>query len=159
MTMLRPVCFAATVVLVIATVLPATGHAASDEEIVAAIESVMQAAEDAWNTGDIPAYMACYWRSPELRFAGGDRVSYGWQQVLAGYERAYPDQAAMGTLTFSELDISVLADDAAICFGRWRLQRTIDATPDDNPRGVFTLVLRLIDGQWRIVHDHTSAAD
>ena len=25
------------------------------------------------------------------------------------------------------------------------------------PNGLFTLILRRIDGQWRIVHDHTSS--
>ena len=26
------------------------------------------------------------------------------------------------------------------------------------PGGVFTLVFRRLDGEWKIVHDHTSAA-
>jgi len=121
------------------------------------IRSVMQAAEDGWNAGDLEQYMGCYWRSEELRFAGGDEVDTGWEAVLASYRRAYPDRATMGRLTFSELDVSVLAGDAAVVFGRWRLDGEGEDAAEA-PRGVFTLVVRRINGAWRIVHDHTSAA-
>ena len=47
----------------------------------------------------------------------------------------------------------VLAPDAALAFGRWRLQRE-----KDEPAGLFTLVLRKTSEGWRIIHDHTSAA-
>ena len=45
------------------------------------------------------------------------------------------------------------ADDAATVFGRWKLVRE-----DDEPHGLFTLVMRRFDEGWRIVHDHTSSA-
>jgi len=122
------------------------------------ILQVMQTAEAGWNAGDLEQYMACYRQSDRLRFAGGDRVSFGWHQVLANYRRSYPDRATMGTLTFSEMDVTMLAPDAAIVFGRWQLARETDATAADQPRGLFTLVFRREDGDWRIVHDHTSSA-
>ena len=100
--------------------------------------------------------MDSYWRSDELRFAGGDRVSFGWEKVLAGYRKSYPDQETMGALTFSELDVTVLAEDAALVFGRWHLARAGEER-DAAPQGVFTLLLRRLSVGWRIVHDHTSA--
>ena len=39
-------------------------------------------------------------------------------------------------------------------FGRWRLERAQDA-----PSGLFTLLFRRTSAGWRIVHDHTSAAE
>ena len=60
----------------------------------------------------------------------------------------------MGHLTFSGLDVTVLSDDSAYVFGRWSL-----AQEKDDPHGLFTLVFRRLDEGWRIVHDHTSAAD
>jgi len=126
---------------------------ARGQTFVSAISPV-RTAQDGWNAGDLEAYMQSYWESPDLRFAGGDRVSLGWHQVLANYQRGYPDQAAMGRLEFSDLDVDLLAPDAAVVFGRWRLFRA-----EDQPHGLFTLILRRFDGDWRIVHDHTSAAD
>jgi ketosteroid isomerase-like protein len=60
----------------------------------------------------------------------------------------------MGTLTFSELQITRLSGDAALVIGRWRLARQ-----GDKPQGRFTLLFRRTSDGWRIVHDHTSAAE
>ena len=59
----------------------------------------------------------------------------------------------MGTLTFSDLEITPLGRDAAIALGRWKLKRS-----KDEPHGRFTLIFRRRAEGWRIVHDHTSAA-
>lgn len=58
----------------------------------------------------------------------------------------------MGTLRFSDLEITPLAPDAALVLGRWRLDREKDA-----PGGSFTLVMRKLSEGWRVVHDHTSS--
>jgi ketosteroid isomerase-like protein len=118
------------------------------------ILSVMQQAENGWNAGDLEAYMSCYHRSENLRFAGDDRLSFGWHQVLENYRKAYPDQKSMGRLDFYDLDISPLGKDSALVVGRWRLDRDFD-----QPHGVFTLVMRRMAAGWRIVHDHTSSGD
>ncbi len=34
-----------------------------------------------WNGGDIDGFMSAYWNSPELRFASGGTVTYGWQET------------------------------------------------------------------------------
>jgi ketosteroid isomerase-like protein len=57
----------------------------------------------------------------------------------------------MGQLSFSDIDITVLAPDAALAFGHWHLKRGNDQTG-----GVFTLLFRKTNAGWRIVHDHSS---
>ncbi len=104
----------------------------------------------AWNTGDIEAFMEPYRRSPDLTFSASGRVTRGWQPVLENYQTRYPDREAMGHLTFSDLEITELADEAALVLGRWKLERT------EPVGGAFTLVWRRIRGRWLIVHDHTS---
>lgn len=115
------------------------------------ITSVLQQQADRWNDGDVDGYMAPYWRSPELTFTAGGKVTRGFAETTERFRKAYPDRAAMGRLTFSDLEIHPLGWNAAWAMGRWRL----DAST--NKSGVFTLVLRRIDGQWVIVHDHTSS--
>jgi ketosteroid isomerase-like protein len=116
------------------------------------IARVLMAQRDAWNRGDIEAFMTGYWKSGELRFASGGTVTKGWQATLDGYRERYDDREKMGTLRFSGLDVSILSEDAALVFGRWKLERK-----DDAPGGLFTLLFRKIDDKWMIVHDHTSA--
>ena len=70
------------------------------------------------------------------------------------YLKKYGDRAEMGTLTFSDLEIEQLGPDSAVALGRWELKRT-----NDNPHGRFTLIFRHTPDGWRIVHDHTSAAN
>jgi ketosteroid isomerase-like protein len=60
----------------------------------------------------------------------------------------------MGVLTFSDLEVNVLAEDAAVVFGKWELERR-----GEDPWGLFTLLFKKTDDGWRIVHDHTSSAD
>lgn len=120
----------------------------------AQIEHVLTTQADAWNHGDIDGFMEGYAKLPTLRFASGGTVTYGWQETLARYKQHYPDRAAMGTLAFSDLDVNVLAPDAATVFGHWRLK-----TERGEPNGLFTLLFRKTEAGWRIVADHTSAAN
>ncbi len=119
----------------------------------ASIRLILQAQADAWNRGDIDAFMQTYAPVGDLRFASGGDVTYGWQPTLERYKARYPDRAAMGTLTFSELAVTELSPDAALVFGHWQLTRAHDA-----PHGLFTLLVRRTPAGWKIFADHTSAA-
>jgi uncharacterized protein (TIGR02246 family) len=124
------------------------------ERIIAAVRAVLDAQVAAWNRGEVEGYMAGYWRSGKTVFISGDTVTHGWQTVLEHYEKSYYNRERMGTLTFSELEITPIRNDTAIVVGRWQLQRTKDA-----PHGRFTLIFRRTRQGWRIIHDHTSSAN
>jgi ketosteroid isomerase-like protein len=121
------------------------------DRIIAAVRAVLDAQVNAWNRGDIEGYMAGYRRSEETVFVSGDSLTRGWQTVLARYKKNYDSREKMGTLTFSDLEITPIGSDAAIAVGRWHLQRV-----KDEPHGRFTLIFRKTRQGWRIVHDHTS---
>ena len=114
------------------------------------IRAVMTKQAADWNRGDIPAFMEGYWKSDQLTFVS-TRVTKGWQPTLENYKKSYPDKAAMGVLTFSDLEITVISKDAAVVLGSWSLQRE-----KDKPGGKFTLIFRKFKEGWRIIHDHTS---
>jgi uncharacterized protein (TIGR02246 family) len=133
--------------LVLAPTLRA-GNAAAE------IRAVLEAQTAAWNRGDIDGFMQGYDQSDSLRFASGGTITRGWQAALERYKKHYPDRAAMGTLTFTLIEIKVLSPDAAVVFGQWELARA-----QDHPHGLFTLTLQRETEGWRIVADHTSSAD
>ncbi|MFI5357640.1 MAG: YybH family protein [Opitutales bacterium] len=114
---------------------------------------ILQVQADAWNRGDLDAFMQTYAPVDDLRFASGGSVTYGWKPTLERYKKRYPDRAAMGTLAFSDLAVTELSPDAAIVFGHWRLTRAADA-----PHGLFTLLVRRTPAGWKIFADHTSSA-
>lgn len=117
-----------------------------------AIRSVMDAQVEAWNLGDIDTFMKSYWNSDKTEFVGSNGIVRGWQGVLERYRKSYPDRRAMGTLTFSDLEVTVLSSSAALVVGQFHLVRETD-----HPQGVFTLVFRKFPEGWRIINDHTSA--
>jgi uncharacterized protein (TIGR02246 family) len=122
-----------------------------DAAMRGAIEAVFRAQQDAWNRGDVRAFMDHYWKSDDLTFSSGGKTTRGWQATLAGYLERYPTREKMGQLTLSGLEITPLGDAAALVLGQWKLDRQSEPVG-----GNFTLVLRKIDGRWVIVHDHTS---
>ena len=120
---------------------------------VAEIQSVLGAQQDAWNRGDIDAFMNGYAQSASTVFVTEDEVRRGWETVRDRYRIRYSDRAKMGTLSFSDIEVTMLSPDAAIVLGGWRLKRA-----SDEPHGRFTLIFKRLPEGWRIVHDHTSAA-
>lgn len=124
-----------------------------DAEIISAVRAVLEAQKDAWNRGDIAGYMAGYDRSLNTTFVSGDNVSRGWQTVHDRYQKNYNSREKMGSLTFSDLEVTVVSKDAAVMLGRWHLSRATD-----EPHGRFTLIFRKTQQGWRIIHDHTSSA-
>lgn len=120
----------------------------------AAIRAVLEQQARDWNDGSIERFMQGYAKSDDIQFASGGSVERGWQPVFDRYVKKYGDRVAMGRLTFSDVEITMLSPDAALVLGRWRLQRE-----KDEPSGLFTLVFRRLPEGWRIIHDHTSAAE
>src|SRR5437762_3361025 len=124
------------------------------DDSVTEIRAVLTQQAEAWNRGDIGAFMEHYWKSDELTFSSGGQTTRGWKNTKENYQRRYPTREKMGQLTFSQLEVTPLDDSTALVLGRWRLAR------DESPvGGNFTLVFRKIDGKGVIIHDHTSRAE
>lgn len=117
----------------------------------AAVREVLTDQVTQWNNGDIPGFMTGYWKSEKTEFVNASGIFRGWGNVLQRYLREYPDPAAMGQLTFSDLEINLLSPDAAYVLGRWKLERQRGEIG-----GVFTLIFRKFPEGWKIIHDHTS---
>jgi ketosteroid isomerase-like protein len=133
---------------------PSAPAASSDSKD--AIEHVLHTQQDAWNRHDLEAFMQGYWNSPQLSFFSGAKEQNGWQATLDRYRATYASPGhEMGKLEFSGLRVEMLGDDAAFVRGAWHL-----TMPDGKtPHGLFTLVFHKFPEGWKIVHDHTSAAE
>jgi len=146
------------IVLVCLAVTALFGSAAaqSNPQGQAAIEQVLKTQQDAWNRHDLEAFMTGYWNSPELTFISGANKASGWQAALDRYRKTYQGGGKeMGKLDFSDLRIEPLGNDAAFVRGAWHLTMSDGNTP----HGLFTLVFRRFPDGWKIIHDHTSAAE
>lgn len=133
----------------------ATAQASTDNAKLA-VEQVLHLQQDAWNRHDLEAFMSGYWNSPELTFFSGAKETSGWQATLDRYRATYSSPGhEMGQLEFKNLRVVVLGPEAAFVRGEWHLTMSDGKTP----HGLFTLVFRKFPEGWKIVHDHTSAAE
>jgi ketosteroid isomerase-like protein len=122
----------------------------------AEVEHVLRVQQEAWNHHDLEGFMAGYWNSPELTFFSGAKENHGWQATIDRYRAVYASPGhEMGKLEFSGLRIKALGADAAFVRGSWQLTMSDGKTP----HGLFTLIFRKFPDGWKIVHDHTSAAE
>lgn len=115
-----------------------------------AVRSLMSEQQAAWNRGDIAGFMVHYWNSDSLTFIGSKGVTYGWQQTLDNYKKAYPDKKAMGELTFTLIEVQEVSPSSVYVIGKWHLEKEKPAG------GHFTLLWKKIGHKWVIVSDHTS---
>ena len=131
------------------------GNAAAPN-VQSEVELVLRTQQDAWNRHDLAGFMAGYWNSPDLTFFSGPQRTSGWQGALDRYRKVYQGEGKeMGKLEFSELQIVPFGSDAAFVRGAWHLTMSDGKTP----HGLFTLMFRKFPDGWKIIHDHTSAAE
>jgi ketosteroid isomerase-like protein len=128
--------------------------AATPTQERAAILRVIDRMEAAWNRGDFKGYMAGF-ENPGVVFVSGGRFQDGWQGTLDHYVRDYggsPERR--GQLHFYNMKVELLAPDAAMLIGQYRLIRGVRVT-----EGVNTRLFRKIHGHWLITMNHVSAYD
>jgi len=142
----------AVLVLVLTAACSASRTPAPDA--VKDVRMVWAAQVEAWNRGDLDAFMAGYWKSPDLVFFSNGSETRGWQATLDRYRARYQAEGKqMGTLDFPALEILALGPEAAMARGRWRLKM-----PDGKESsGMTSVVFRKLPEGWRIVHDHSSS--
>jgi len=120
------------------------------------IKRVLLSQVEAWNHGKLEAFMQGYWHSPDLTFFSGATETRGWEPTLARYRQRYQAEGKeMGKLEFQKLNIDLLSRRSAIVTGQWQLTMS----DGKQPHGLFTLIFKRLPVGWRIVHDHTSAAE
>lgn len=127
--------------------LTAFGQSNDEKEV----RKILSTQNEAWNRGDVDAFMVGYWENDSLMFIGSSGITYGYQNTLVNYKKRYPDTAAMGKLTFTLIQAKPLSTEYIHVTGKWHLKRTVG-----DIGGHFTLVFRKIANKWLIISDHSS---
>lgn len=115
------------------------------------IRKILTDQTEAWNRGDIDAFMKAYWKSDSLLFVGKNGPTYGYTNTLNNYKKSYPNKDFMGTLQFTLLEVKPLAKQLWMVLGKWELKRKAG-----DVSGHYTILFKKINGEWVIVMDHSS---
>lgn len=118
------------------------------------VKDLLDKQVEAWNRGDLEGYMAGYWNSDQLTFYSNATESHGWKATLEHYRERYSrNKNGMGKVTLT-IGLEQLDEKTVVGRGTWSLQMPDGSTP----HGLTTLIVRKLPEGWRIVHDHSSAA-
>ena len=134
--------------LLIALMLTISSHAQEAD-----IRHLLDQQTQDWNRGNIEAFMTTYEDSPQTTFVG-QKVEYGYANILERYRRLYATPAAMGKLTFTHLAIRVLDPNYAIATGNFHLDR--NRAGGGNADGIFSLLFKNEPQGWKIILDHSN---
>jgi hypothetical protein len=116
-----------------------------------AIEKVLKKQRLAWSDNDLEEFMEGYWKSDSLKFYGTNGITFGWENTLERYQSAYPTKDHTGKLNFKINAISKITDGAYYVLGEYHLKREVG-----NADGIFMIIFKKINGNWKIIADTSS---
>jgi len=109
-----------------------------------------------WNRGDLDAFVADYMPGAETTYIGSRGVLRGPAAIRAAYAPRFAPGGMRDSLSFELVDVDPLAPDVLNVIATYILARHVNGRDSVTARGPTSLVMRRIDGRWRIVHDHSS---
>lgn len=106
---------------------------------------------------DVEMVMSVYWNSPQLViFNNNGTVTRSWEQVRSNRASSYPD-AKNVQLEARDVRVSMLGAGGASVSCLWTQSQEFRGK-QESATGRLTVVFRLINNGWKIVHTHTSPA-
>jgi uncharacterized protein (TIGR02246 family) len=122
----------------------------------AEIDVMLAHAASNWNRGDLDAFVDDYLPGVETTFIGSRGVLRGAAAIRRAYEPRFAAGGIRDSLSFELIDVDPLAPDVLNVIATYVLARRVGTRDSVTARGPTSLVMRRVDGRWRIVHDHSS---
>ncbi|KPK82255.1 MAG: hypothetical protein AMS25_03155 [Gemmatimonas sp. SM23_52] len=113
----------------------------------------------AHNRLDAGAIAAMYAREPGITSVGDGEIVRGWDRVRERLDQVDEIRGAGGRLSLStgSLDVMPLGQSHALVVTTYSVRLEVPESASVEEQGAMSLVLVKSDGEWQIVHDHTSA--
>ena len=106
---------------------------------------------DAWNRGDLEAFLSDYAADSHLVVSGG-HLHKSVDFIRQNYAPRFAPGATRDSLRFEEFNVRPLSPTLSLVTARFILYNTEGTTAS----GPFTLVMERRSDGWKILHDHTS---
>lgn len=112
----------------------------------------------AFNTLDYDLMASLYRHSPETTsFSPNSATLYrGWETIAQGLGEYFSAPQGTYSWTLEDEQVTLISGDTAIILGSHVVVDRPEGGEEMTGRHVFTRVVRKIDGQWLIVHEHES---
>jgi ketosteroid isomerase-like protein len=129
----------------------ATGGTPAERAVRATFDTLLNGIRKS----DVEMVMSVYWNSPQLViFNNNGTVTRSWEQVRSNRASSYPE-AKNVQLEVRDVRVTMLGAGGAIVSCLWTQTQEFRGTPE-SANGRLTVVFRLINNGWKIVHTHSS---
>jgi uncharacterized protein (TIGR02246 family) len=120
------------------------------------LQTMLARAAVSWNRGDLDAFMSDYLPRDSTTYVGGRGLVRGPAAIRNSYARLFTGEVVRDSLSFTILDVDPVAPDVANLIARYILARRVGGRDSVTASGPTSLLVRRVEGRWRIVHDHSS---
>lgn len=117
------------------------------------VAKVILEQQDAWNKGDLDAYLSHYKNAPDTQAFLATLVR-GFDNIRAAYRLNFPSKEKMGTIEDSDVDVRALGDNFALATGHYHLTRSRKAGGD--AEGMFMEILEKTPAGWQIIFSQST---
>jgi uncharacterized protein (TIGR02246 family) len=132
---------------------PGASPAPSDPaQVHREILGVLDHGARAWDAGNLDDFLSDYLPDSETTFITKTGVLHGIDAIRGVYAARFAPGAQRDSLHFQNVQVDILAPDVVNTIAWYVLTRGDSITA----RGPTSLVMRRVNGRWRIVHDHSS---
>lgn len=133
----------------------ATGTARAAEPGAAAVRAVFDTLIKNIERSDVDAVMSLYWNSSQLTVLNNNgTVTRGWEQVRSNRASSYPEAKDVKIET-RDVKVTMLGSAGAVVMCLWRQTQEAHGAREASA-GRLTVVFRLVNNGWKIVHTHSS---
>ena len=114
------------------------------------IIQLMRVEEQAWNSGDIEAYVNLYAPEDSTRMIYSTGAVYGKENILSFYKKYWPKEK-MGKLTLTHDSIERISDTYYFVSGYFN----VSYPTGKEIKGRFSGLVKKINGKWYLYTDHS----
>lgn len=134
-----------------------TTATASANPVERAVRATFETLLNGIRKSDVEMVMSVYWNSPQLViFNNNGTVTRSWEQVRSNRLSSYPD-AKNVQLEVRDVRVGLMGRDGAVVSCLWTQSQEFRGKAE-SAEGRLTVVFRLINNGWKIIHTHTSPA-
>ena len=117
------------------------------------VVKIVLAQQNAWNKGDLDAYLSHYKDAPDTQAVLANLVR-GIDNIRAAYKQNFPNRDSMGAIEDSDIEVKVLGDDYALATGKYHLNRP---KKSGGPvEGTFMELFEKTKAGWQIIFSQST---
>jgi uncharacterized protein (TIGR02246 family) len=133
----------------------AYGQASSPASMRSEIQQTVRAYVDAMNKGDFASYAEMYSRQPGVTSVGDGKITRGWDQIRQDID-GHLSMAGKFSVGLGSIDVTLLGLNYAMALTKYNITVGSAGGEQVQRAGAMTLLFQKVEGEWKIIHDHTS---